>query len=107
MPRLKLFSKSKLNESRRQQIVATTVREALDVDMRPASELPLEPPVVLERKALNQLDKRAKTRKLAGPKEAKDDEEHREKQEQQELRNAQTKARNQRRAKARDNKLAA
>ena len=83
------------------------VREALDVDMRPASELPLEPPVVLERKALNQLDKRAKTRKLAGPKEAKDDEEHRENKQQRELRNAQTKARNQKRAKARAHKLAA
>ena len=69
------------------------------------------PPVVLERKALNQLDKRAKTRKLAGPKEAKDDEnehrQHREKKEQQELRNAQTKARKQKRAKARADKLAA
>ena len=86
-------------------------RRTLDVDMRPASELPLEPPVVLERKALNQLDKRAKTRKLAGPKEAKDDEnehrQHREKKEQQELRNAQTKVRNQKRAKARADKLAA
>lgn len=85
-------------------------RRTLDVDMRPASELPLEPPVVLERKALNQLDKRAKTRKLAGPKEAKDENEHRqhhEKKEQHELRNAQTKARKQKRAKARENKLAA
>ena len=64
----------------------------------------------LERKALNQLDKRAKTRKLAGPKEVKDEENHgphREKKEQQELRNAQTKARNQKRAKARAAKLAA
>ena len=78
---------------------------------RAAAKLPPEPPVVLERKALNQLDKRAKTRKLAGPKEAKDDEnehrQHREKKEQQELRNAQTKARNQKRAKARADKLAA
>ena len=86
-------------------------RKALNLDMRPASELPLEPPVALERKALNQLDKRAKTRKLAGPKEAKDDEnehrQHREKKEQQELRNAQTKARKQKRAKARADKLAA
>ena len=68
---------------------------------------PPEPPVALERKALNQLDKRAKTRKLAGPKEAKDDEEHRENKQQRELRNAQTKARNQKRAKARAHKLAA
>ena len=71
---------------------------------------PPEPPVVLERKALNQLDKRAKTRKLAGPKEANDEENHgphREKKEQQELRNAQSKVRNQKRAKARANKLAA
>ena len=78
-------------------------------DMK-AAKLPPEPPVVLERKALNQLDKRAKTRKLAGPKEAKDENEHRqhrEKKEQQELRNAQTKARNQKRAKARADKLAA
>ena len=82
-------------------------RKALNLDMRPASELPLEPPVALERKALNQLDKRAKTRKLAGPKEAKDDEEHRENKQQRELRNAQTKARNQKRAKARADKLAA
>ena len=86
-------------------------RRTLDVDMRAAAELPLEPPVVLERKALNQLDKRAKARKLAGPTEAIDDEnehrQHREKQEQQELRNAQTKARNQKRAKARAHKLAA
>ncbi len=91
-------------------IRADEVRETLDLDMRPASELPLEPPVVLERKALNQLDKRAKTRKLAGPTEAKDENEHRqhrEKQEQQELRNAQTKARNQKRAKSRADKLAA
>ena len=73
-----------------------------------AADLPPEPPVILERKALNQLDKRAKTRKLAGPKEAKDDEEHREnKQQEQELRNAKTKVRNQKRAKARANKLAA
>ena len=75
-----------------------------------AADLPPEPPVVLERQALNQLDKRAKTRKLAGPKEAKDENEHRqhrEKKEQQELRNAQTKARNQKRAKARADKLAA
>ena len=75
---------------------------------RAAAKLPPEPPVVLERKALNQLDKRAKTRKLAGPKEAKDDEEHREnKQQERELRNAQTKARNMKRAKARAVKLAA
>ena len=90
-------------------IRADNVREALDVDMRPASELPLEPPVVLERKALNQLDKRAKTRKLAGPKEQNDENEHRqyhEKKEQRELRNAQTKARNQKRAKARAKALA-
>ena len=80
------------------------VRQALDVDMRPASELPLEPPVVLERKALNQLDKREDA-EAGGAEEAKDDEEHREKQEQK-LRNAQTKART-KRAKARDNKLAA
>ena len=90
---------------------ADQARKALNLDMRPASELPLEPPVALERKALNQLDKRAKTRKLAGPKEAKDDEnehrQHREKKEQQELRNAQTKARKQKRAKARADKLAA
>ena len=91
-------------------IRAKEVQETLDLDMRPASELPLEPPVVLERKALNQLDKRAKTRKLAGPTEAKDENEHRqhrEKKEQHELRNAQTKARKQKRAKARENKLAA
>ena len=77
---------------------------------RAAAKLPPEPPVVLERKALNQLDKRAKTRKLAGPKEQNDENEHRqhhEKKEQRELRNAQTKARNQKRAKARANKLAA
>ena len=90
---------------------AVDAREARDRDMPPASKLPPEPPVVLERKALNQLDKRAKTRKLAGPKEAKDDEnehrQHREKKEQHELRNAQTKARNQKRAKARNQKLAA
>ena len=84
-------------------------RKALNLDMRPASELPLEPPVALERKALNQLDKRAKPRKLAGPKEAKDFffSLHREKKQAQELRNAQTKARNQKRAKARADKLAA
>ena len=72
-----------------------------------AADLPPEPPVILERKALNQLDKR-ETRKLARPKEAKDDEEHREnKQQERELRNAMTKVRNQKRAKARANKLAA
>ena len=77
---------------------------------RAAAKLPPEPPVVLERKALNQLDKRAKARKLAGPTEQNDENEHRqhhEKKEQQELRNAQTKARKQKRAKARANKLAA
>ena len=100
-----------LRESNRdiaKSIRADEVRDALDVDMRPASELPLEPPVVLERKALNQLDKRS--RKLAGPKEAKDENEHRqhhEKKQAHELRNAQTKARNQKRAKARADKLAA
>ena len=54
---------------------------------------------------------RAKTRKLAGPKEAKDENEHRQhrekKEQQRDLRNAQTKARNQKRAKARADKLAA
>ena len=80
---------------------AQEVRRALDVDMRAAAELPLEPPAVLERKALNQLDKRAKTRKLAGPKQRNDE------NKQRELRNPQTKARNQKRAKARANKLAA
>ncbi len=75
-------------------------------DMK-AAKLPPEPPVVLERKALNQLDKRAKTRNFTGPKEAKDDEEHRENKQQHELRNAKTKVRNQKRAKARADKLAA
>ena len=83
---------------------------AATLSARSKTGLPLEPPVVLERKALNQLDKRAKTRKLAGPKEANDENEHRqhrEKKEQHELRNAQTKARKQKRAKARADKLAA
>ena len=98
------------NRDKKKSFRAYCVRHALDLDMRPASELPLEPPVALERKALNQLDKRAKTRKLAGPKEQNDENEHRqhrEKKEQQELRNAQTKVRNQKRAKARETKLAA
>ena len=76
---------------------------------RAAAKLPPEPPVVLERKALNQLDKRAKTRKLAGTKEVKDENEHRqhhEKKEQHELRNAKAKVRKLKRAKARANKLA-
>ena len=74
------------NRKYKKSFRALCVRTALDLDMRPASELPLEPPVTLERKALNQLDKRAKTQKLAGPKEAKDyyHHVHREKKQQQE-----------------------
>ena len=79
----------------------------LDLDMGRPEGSRWEPPVVLGAKALNQLDKRAKTRKLARrPRRRRTERgQHREKQAAG-LRNAQTKVRKQKRAKARG-KLAA